>query len=89
MLEVKVYKAAWCAPCRAITPILESLKEEYKDKLDVTFLDVDENRDGAVADNIISVPTILFCKSGEIVERQVGALTKTAFKAKFENLLEK
>jgi len=68
--------APWCGPCRMLTPVLEQLATEMND---VTFakLNTDENPQAAMAFNIMSIPTLLFFKDGNMVERTVGALPKS------------
>ncbi len=79
--------ATWCGPCRAIAPIIEELANEYDGKLVVGKCDVEENDDIAMEYGIRNIPTILFIKNGEVVDRFVGATTKAALKAKFDAFL--
>ncbi len=65
--------AVWCGPCRAIAPAVEELATEYKGKLKVVKVNVDDNQDIAVRYGILSIPTLLIFKGGQIVERMVGA----------------
>jgi thioredoxin 1 len=69
--------AEWCGPCRAVAPVLEDLADEQ----DVTVLkvNIDENPGLAARYGIRSIPTILFVKDGEVVDRVVGAAPKAAF----------
>jgi len=66
--------AVWCAPCRAIVPILEHLYQNYKDKLKVVKLNVDEQMKTASTYGVRSIPTLLLFKGGELKETIVGAL---------------
>jgi len=80
--------AEWCGPCRMIAPIIEELAEEYKDKIIVCKLNVDENPELTSKFFIRNIPTVLFIKNGEIVDKQVGAAPKNLFINKIENLLK-
>ena len=74
--------AAWCGPCKMIAPIVEQLADEYKGKLKVTKLDVDQNPTVATRFGVMSIPTLILFKGGEAVERLVGYMPK-------ERLLER
>ncbi len=79
--------ATWCGPCKAIAPIVEELAAEYEGKVNIGKCDVDEN-DGVTGKfGIRNIPTILFIKNGEVVDKQVGAAQKAALKAKIDALL--
>ncbi|MCW4020674.1 MAG: thioredoxin [Candidatus Bathyarchaeota archaeon] len=64
--------AAWCAPCRMIAPIIDELAKDYAGKLVFGKLNVDENRKVALEHQIMSIPTLLVFKNGELVDRIVG-----------------
>lgn len=68
--------AAWCGPCRAMEPVLEELASEYKGKLKVAKLNVDDNQVVASNYEILSIPTMIVFQNGEIKKRLVGALPK-------------
>lgn len=70
--------ATWCGPCRALGPVLSELAKEYDGKIVVGKCDVEENDDLAAAYGVMSVPTLLFFKNGEPVEKKVGAMPKTS-----------
>ena len=70
--------AEWCGPCKMITPILEELASEQAGKITVAKLNVDENPDLAMRYNVMSIPTILVFKDGEVAKRLVGAKPKSA-----------
>ena len=74
-------------PCRAIAPIVEELANEYEGKIVVGKCDVEENDDIAMEFGIRNIPTILFIKNGEVVDKFVGATTKAKLQEKFESLL--
>ncbi|NQV53112.1 MAG: thioredoxin [Flavobacteriales bacterium] len=76
--------AEWCGPCRMVGPIVEEVANEYADKAVVGKLNVDNNPGVAQKYGIRSIPTILFFKNGEIVDRQVGAVPKAALIKKLE-----
>ncbi|MCS6819621.1 MAG: thioredoxin [Chitinophagales bacterium] len=71
--------AEWCGPCRAIAPIVEELSKEYEGRVLVGKLDVDNNPEVSTRYGIRSIPTILFIKNGEVVDKHVGAASKQHF----------
>jgi thioredoxin 1 len=79
--------ATWCGPCRAIAPIIAQLAEQYDGKIVVGKCDVEENDDIAIEYRVSSIPTILFFKGGQLVDRLVGAVPKAKLEEKFEALL--
>lgn len=70
--------ATWCGPCRAVAPIVEQLATEYDGKAKVGKLDVDAARTTASSYNVMSIPTLLVFKNGEVVDQVVGARPKAA-----------
>ncbi len=76
--------AEWCGPCRMVGPIVEEVANEYADKATVGKLNVDLNPGVAQKFGIRSIPTILFFKNGEVVDRQVGAVPKAVLVKKLE-----
>lgn len=68
--------AVWCGPCRMVAPSVEKIALEYQDKLKVVKLNVDENQSTPAKYGIMSIPTLLFFKSGELKETLIGALPK-------------
>lgn len=74
--------AAWCAPCRAIAPVVEQLARDYSGKVVFGKLNVDENPETAQRYDIMAIPTLLIMKGGEEVDRIVGALPKSQLEAK-------
>jgi thioredoxin 1 len=79
--------AVWCGPCRMVGPIVNELGEEYSDTLVVGKLDVDNNPKIPAEYGIRNIPTILFFKNGEVVDKQVGAVPKQVLEGKIEPLL--
>ena len=79
--------AVWCGPCRMVGPIVQEIGEEYGDKVLVGKLDVDHNPEVARKYGIRNIPTILFFKGGEVVDKQVGAVPKQVLVEKLEKLL--
>ena len=79
--------AEWCGPCRMIGPIVEELAEEYADRVVIGKCDVDENNEVATKFGIRSIPTVLFLKNGELVDRQVGYAAKEALVEKLNKIL--
>jgi thioredoxin 1 len=79
--------AEWCGPCRMVGPIIEEISKEYEGKAVVGKLDVDSNPAVTSKFGIRNIPTILFFKGGEIVDKQVGAVPKSVIAAKLEKLL--
>ncbi|MGE0079515.1 MAG: thioredoxin [Bacteroidales bacterium] len=79
--------AEWCGPCRMIAPYVEQIAEEYKDKAVVAKVDVDNCPGIAARYGIRNIPTVLFFKDGQQVDKQVGAVPKNNLIAKLEALL--
>ena len=79
--------ATWCGPCRAIAPVVEELAQEYEGKAVIGKCNVDECDDVPMKYGIRSIPTLLFFKNGELVDRLVGASSKSAIAQKIEALL--
>ncbi len=79
--------AEWCGPCRMVGPIVAELAEDYKDKAVVGKLDVDNNPEVSAKLGIRNIPTILFFKGGEVVDKQVGAVPKTILATKLDAIV--
>ena len=79
--------APWCGPCRMIGPVISELAKEYDGKITVGKCDVEENEDLAADFGIRNIPTILFIKDGEVIDKVVGAVSKTVLDEKFKALL--
>ncbi len=79
--------ATWCGPCRMIAPVIAELAQEYDGKITVGKCDVEENDELAEEFGIRNIPTILFFKNGEVVDKLVGAVNKAKLDEKFKSLL--
>ncbi len=79
--------AVWCGPCRMIAPIVEEMSGEYEDRAIIGKVDVDSNPGVAMKYGIRNIPTVIFVKGGEIVDKQVGAAPKKSFTDKLDALL--
>jgi thioredoxin 1 len=79
--------ATWCGPCRMVSPIIEALAEQYAGTVNVGKVDVDENEELAAKFGIRNIPTVLFMKDGQIVDKIVGAAAKPVFEEKIKALL--
>ena len=79
--------ATWCGPCRMIAPIVEELAKEYDGKIAVGKCDVEENDELAAEYGIRNIPTIIYMKNGEIVDKVVGAAPKATLEEKLKALL--
>jgi len=79
--------AEWCGPCRMIGPVLKELAREYKDKIVVGKVNVDQEPDLAASFNIQSIPTLLFVKNGQVVKQQIGAVPRQMLEKIIKDLL--
>ena len=79
--------ATWCGPCRMQAPIIEQLADEMGDKVTIGKLDVDANPKTAQSFGIMSIPTLLIKKDGQVVDTLIGYHDKGALKAKLEQYL--
>ena len=85
-LVILDFWAEWCAPCRAVAPILEELAAKHKGKVTIGKVNVDQAQDLAAQYGILNIPTLIFFKAGEEVDRVVGVHPKSALDAKIEKL---
>ena len=79
--------APWCGPCKMVGPIIDELASGGEGKVIIGKCDVDENGDVAAEYGIRNIPTVLFFKNGELVDKQVGSAPKSAYVAKIEAIL--
>ena len=85
-LVIVDFWAEWCAPCRAVAPILEDLAAKHKGKVTIGKVNVDQAQDLAAQYGILNIPTLIFFKGGEEVDRVVGVHPQRALDAKIEKL---
>ena len=81
------FQEVWCGPCRQVGPIIEKLAEDYDGKAIIGKVDVDNNHGVAQKFGIRNIPTIIFLKNGEIVDKQVGAVPSQVLVGKLEAIL--
>ena len=79
--------AEWCGPCRMVGPVVEELAKDYDGKAVIGKVNVDNNPQTAMKYGIRSIPTILFLKNGEVVDRSVGAVPKATLAGKLDGQL--
>jgi len=79
--------AEWCGPCRMIGPIIDELYTEYEGKALIGKVNVDANSGVAAQFGVRSIPTILFIKNGEVVDKSVGAVPKATLSGKLDAIL--
>ncbi|MBK7384748.1 MAG: thioredoxin [Flavobacteriales bacterium] len=79
--------AEWCGPCRMVGPVVQEIAAEYEGKAVVGKLNVDQNAQVSMKYGIRSIPTILFFKNGEVVDRSVGAVPKSQLTQKLDGQL--
>jgi len=79
--------ASWCGPCRMIGPSIEQLAEEYKGRLKVGKVNVDEESELAGRHGVVSIPTLIVYKDGEIKNQTAGAVPKANIEGLFKDLL--
>jgi len=80
--------APWCGPCRMVAPVLAELSKEYDGKIVVAKVNTDENPQYAIQYGVQGIPTMLFVKDGQIIDRMVGAAPKSAIQQRIETILE-
>jgi len=79
--------AEWCGPCRLVGPVIDDLSKEYEGKALIGKVNVDNNRETSMKYGVRSIPTILFLKNGEVVDKHVGTATKATLAEKIDALL--
>jgi len=78
-LAVVDFWAVWCGPCKMLSPLMESLEEQYGDKVLVAKVNVDEEPELARQFGVMSIPTVVFLKNGREFDRKIGVLPPAAF----------
>ncbi len=79
--------ATWCGPCRMVGPVIEELAKEYEGKAIIGKCDIEEDEELPQRFGIRNIPTILFIKNGEVVDKQVGAAGRAVFEEKLKAIL--
>ena len=79
--------APWCGPCRVVGPVLEEIAKEYTDKVEVAKVNVDDQQDIAVRYGIMSIPTLILFKGGEVLDQTIGASPKNKLVAWIDSAL--
>lgn len=79
--------ADWCHPCKMIEPSMEELYSEYKERINFYKINVDDNSETPSKFYVMSIPTILFVKNGEVVDRIIGAVPKSTIEERIKELL--
>lgn len=79
--------ATWCGPCKKIAPIVEALAADYEEQAIIGKVDIEESEDLAMKFGIRNIPTVLFIKNGEVVDKQVGAAPRATLEEKLKAIL--
>ena len=80
--------AEWCGPCRLIEPFIDEMSEEYKDRALIGSVDVDSNPNIPMRYGVLNIPTVLYIKNGELVDKVVGAVPKRVLVQTLEKHLD-
>lgn len=83
-LAVVDFWAEWCGPCRLVGPVIDELSKDYEGKAVIGKVNVDENPETSLKYGVRSIPTILFIKDGEVVDKHVGTATKATLAQKID-----
>ncbi len=86
-LAVVDFSAEWCGPCRMVSPIIHELDEEYYGRIVTGEVNVDDNPQVTMRYKVRNIPTVLFFKNGEVVDKQVGAVPKSTYKTLVEKYI--
>ncbi|MBK68707.1 MAG: thiol reductase thioredoxin [Legionellales bacterium] len=77
--------AEWCGPCKAIAPVLDELADQYKDKMTIAKINIDENQKTPASYGVRGIPTLIMFKDGEVIATNVGSATKSQLETFFDN----
>lgn len=80
--------ATWCGPCKIVSPIVDELAEEYSGKVKFGKLDVDEASETSGKYDVMSIPTLIIFKNGQVVKQMLGAHSKDSFKKEIDEILK-
>lgn len=80
--------AGWCMPCKMVSPIIESLSEKYKDKVEIGKINVDDNNQLATEYGVRGIPTVIFFKDGNLIDKIVGLAPQATYESKIEELIK-
>lgn len=83
------FYADWCGPCQMIAPILEEIAQEFKEKLKIGKINIDENEELASQFNVMSIPNLIFFKDGKQIDQVIGAVSKEKLIEKIKENLKK
>ena len=81
------FYADWCGPCRMMSPIVEELAKEYDGKALICKVDLDASKDIAIEYSVRSIPTFLFIKNGQVIDRHIGGTSKKTIEEKIKKLM--
>ncbi|MDR2163090.1 MAG: thioredoxin [Clostridiales Family XIII bacterium] len=81
------FYADWCGPCKMMAPVFAEVASEYDGKVTFAKINIDENRDIAMANQVMSIPTLIFLNDGEVKDRVTGAVDKGTLKSRVDALL--
>ena len=79
--------ATWCGPCKRVAPLVEQLADEYAEQAIIGKCDIEDDEELPMRFGVRNIPTVIFIKNGEVVDKTVGAATKAVFAEKIEALL--
>ncbi|MCR4592679.1 MAG: thioredoxin [Bacteroidaceae bacterium] len=79
--------ATWCGPCRRVGPIIEALAQDYEGQVIIGKCDVEEDEDMAVRFGVRNIPTVVFIKNGEVIDKVVGAAARPVYEEKIKSML--
>ena len=77
--------AEWCGPCKASAPVLDELADQYKDKMTIAKINIDENQKTPASYGVRGIPTLIMFKDGEVIATNVGSATKSQLETFFDN----